>query len=65
MTRKDRLLAAMPADIDGLFVTSELNQYYFSGFDFTDGYVLITRKKSYLITDFRYIEAAHNIVGSL
>ena len=64
MTRKDRLLAAMPADIDGLFVTSELNQYYFSGFDFTDGYVLITRKKSYLITDFRYIEAAHNIVGS-
>ena len=34
MTRKDRLLAAMPADIDGLFVTSELNQYYFSGFDF-------------------------------
>ncbi len=58
MTRKDRLLAALPADIDGIFVTSELNQYYLTGFDFTDGYVLVTRKKSYVITDFRYIEAA-------
>ena len=58
MTRKDRLIAAMPNDIDGIFVTSELNQYYLTGFDFTDGYVLVTRNKSYVITDFRYIEAA-------
>lgn len=63
MTRKDRLLSAMPEDIDGIFVTSELNQFYLSGFDYTDGYVLITRKKSYVITDFRYIEAAQSKVG--
>ncbi|MBQ8208093.1 MAG: aminopeptidase P family protein [Clostridia bacterium] len=63
MTRKDRLLAAMDADIDGIFVTSELNQYYLTGFSFTDGYVLVTRKKSYVITDFRYIEAAEAQVG--
>lgn len=64
MTRKDRLLAVMDADIDGIFVSSELNQYYLTGFNFTDGYVLITRKKSYVITDFRYIEAAEAQVGS-
>ena len=58
MNRKERLLAAMDADMDGVFVTSQLNQYYLTGFDFTDGYVLVTRKKSYVITDFRYIEAA-------
>lgn len=58
MTRKDRLLKAMGADIDGILVTSELNQYYLTGFNYTDGYVLITRGKSYLITDFRYVEAA-------
>ncbi len=63
MTRKDRLLAVMDADIDGIFVTSELNQYYLTGFSFTDGYVLVTREKSYVITDFRYIEAAEAEVG--
>ncbi|MGN1047345.1 MAG: M24 family metallopeptidase [Eubacteriales bacterium] len=63
MTRKDRLLAAIDKDIDAIIITSELNQYYLSGFSFTDGYVLVTRKKSYLITDFRYIEAAQKTVG--
>ncbi len=63
MTRKDRLLAALPADVGGVFVTSELNQYYLTGFSFTDGYVLVTREKSYVITDFRYIEAAEAQVG--
>lgn len=36
----------------------KLNQRYLSGFDFDDGYVLVTQKNAYLITDFRYIEAA-------
>ncbi len=63
MTRKDRLLSALDADIDGVFVTSELNQYYLTGFSFTDGYVLVTRKNSYVITDFRYVEAAEKEVG--
>ena len=63
MTKKEKLLAALDADIDGVFVTSELNQYYLTGFSFTDGYVLVTRKRSYVITDFRYIEAAEAEVG--
>ena len=41
-----------------LLVTSETNQRYISRFPFSDGYLLITRDISYLITDFRYTEAA-------
>ena len=58
MTKKDRLVAAFDADIDGILVTSELNQYYLTSFNYTDGFVLVTRGGSYLITDFRYVEAA-------
>lgn len=41
-----------------VLVTSEVNQRWLTNFDFTDGYVFVTKGKSYLITDFRYIEAA-------
>lgn len=58
MNRKDKLLAALTPAADAMLVTHKKNQYYLTGFDFDDGYVLVTREKSYLITDFRYIEAA-------
>lgn len=58
MTRKDKLLALPEFQADAMIVTHKKNQYYLTGFDFDDGYVLITRQESYLITDFRYIEAA-------
>ena len=41
-----------------LLVTSEINQRWLTGFEYTDGYVLVTHGESFLITDFRYIEAA-------
>jgi len=43
---------------DALYVTSEINARYLTGFDFSDGSVLITKNESYVLTDFRYIEAA-------
>ena len=46
------------AEADAALLTDKLNQRYLSGFDFDDGYVLVTAKNAYLITDFRYIEAA-------
>ena len=58
MNRKDKLLAMLDSQADAVIVTHKKNQYYLTGFDFDDGYVLITREESYLITDFRYIEAA-------
>ena len=44
--------------IDGAIIFNELNQYYLSGFSFTDGLLLITQKSAELITDFRYYEMA-------
>ncbi|MBR2906437.1 MAG: aminopeptidase P family protein [Clostridia bacterium] len=43
---------------DAVIVSSEINQRYLTSFAYTDGYVLVTQEKGYLITDFRYIEAA-------
>lgn len=62
MSRLDRLMSILPADVDGLLCTDEKNIRYFTGFNYTDGCVLITRGKSYAVTDFRYIEAAREIV---
>ena len=47
---------------EGILISSELNQRYLSGFNYTDGYVLILKEKAYLLADFRYIEAARNEV---
>lgn len=44
--------------LDALLVTDEKNQQYLSGFAFTDGYLLILADVAYLVTDFRYKEAA-------
>ena len=43
---------------DAAIVSDKLNQRYLSDFDFDDGLVLVTKGGSYLITDFRYVEAA-------
>lgn len=43
---------------DAAILSSVVNQRYMTGFDYTDGYVLITKNKSYVLADFRYIEAA-------
>lgn len=58
MSRLKKLLEAIGDKADGMIITSEVNQFYLTGFDFSDGNVLVTKEKSYLITDFRYIEAA-------
>lgn len=43
---------------DAAIVSDPLNERYLSDFCFHDGLVLVTHKQSYLITDFRYVEAA-------
>lgn len=60
MKRISTLLSLLPTEADALLVTHKKNQYYLTGFDFDDGIVLVTREKSYLLTDFRYIEAARD-----
>ncbi len=64
-THLTRMLEAMKdAGMEAAIVTSEINQRYLTGFAFTDGYVLVTPARSYLITDFRYVEAAHACPGA-
>ncbi len=46
--------------LDAIIVNDELNQRYLSDFAFSDGLLLITEYKAYLITDFRYYEMAIN-----
>ena len=51
------------AELDAVLITDEKNQRYATGFAFTDGAVLVTRKSAFLFTDSRYIEAASMTVA--
>ncbi len=54
----EKIQNAIPSDADGILLTSEISQYYATAFELQDGYVLITKNKTYLLCDFRYTEAA-------
>ena len=44
--------------VDAVIILDELNQHYLSEFAFTDGFLLMTLNKAYIVTDFRYYEMA-------
>lgn len=46
------------AGLAALFLTDPVSCRYAAGFSFTDGAVLITQERAWLLTDSRYIEAA-------
>ena len=50
-------------DLDALLIFDEKNQRFAAGFPFTDGAVIVGRKKAWLLTDSRYIEAAEKTAG--
>lgn len=52
------LMSVVPADIDAALIVSPCNRRYFTGFDSSDGFLLVTRQGSIFYTDSRYIEAA-------
>lgn len=47
-----------------LLVASVPNRFYLTGFETSDGYVLITPENAYFLIDFRYFEKAKEIVKS-
>ena len=58
---RDALAAVATADgrgLDGLLVMSPHNRMYMTGFTGSSGYVLLTREKALLLTDFRYVAQA-------
>lgn len=61
MTRAEILREKLASAADAIIITDELNQYYISGFRYTDGYVVVTKESAHIITDFRYIEAAESL----
>ncbi len=58
MNSVKKLQKLLPDGIDCLLITSEINQRYLTGLNYTDGYVLVSRENAWIIADFRYIEAA-------
>ena len=55
--------ALAKSSFDAAIISSELNQRYLCDFAFTDGYILVTQEKSYILTDFRYAEAIKKAVS--
>jgi Xaa-Pro aminopeptidase len=57
---KDRLAKLIPLlknnQVDAVLISQSKNRYYLSGFDGSDGYLLITPKAHIVATDFRYVE---------
>lgn len=62
MTRLEELAALLPEKRDAALVIALHNRRYLTGFPSSAGWVLVTREKSYFLTDFRYIEAARRRV---
>ena len=63
MTKLQKFKAKMlEKGFDAAIISSYVNIRYITNFDYQDGYVLVTKGKSYVITDFRYIEAARATV---
>lgn len=60
MTHLERLRKEMKKNgFDAVVVSSEINQRYLGGFNYTDGLIVVTENRAALLTDFRYIEAAN------
>ena len=65
MSHLKNLQAAMKRDgVEAVLVTSEVNQRYLSGLNYTDGYVVVLPEKAFLLADFRYIEDARTTVDA-
>jgi len=57
--RLEKLRKALKShELDSMLVTNAVNRTYMSGFSGTNGFALITPENAFLLTDFRYIEAA-------
>ncbi len=62
--RIEKISELLKKDDEALLITSNANVYYYTGFNNSEGTLVITKSSAYLFVDFRYIEAAKNIVSS-
>lgn len=60
MTHLQRFQKALAdAGFDAAVISSEVNQRWLTHFPIQDGLIIVTPDKGYMLTDFRYIEAAN------
>lgn len=65
MTQLKRLQKIMKEqNVEGALISSNTNQRYLSNFAYDDGYIVVFQNKAYLLTDFRFIEAAEKEVNN-
>ncbi len=58
--RNQKLREKFLSNIDAALISNIKNRYYFTNFKSSEGFVIITKDKTLLYVDFRYIEAAKN-----
>ncbi len=58
--RIEKLRGVIAGKCDAALICDPINQFYFTGFDFTDGFLIIKHDRALLLADSRYIEAAKN-----
>lgn len=58
MDKINRLQRAMPSSMEAVILRDGANRFYLTGMKSSAGTVLITRKKAWLLIDFRYFEQA-------
>lgn len=61
MTKTRELAHLIPSYADAALIYSQVNRKYFTGFVSSLGYLLVTKRDTYLFVDFRYAEAARAV----
>lgn len=57
-------IKAILSDGQATLISDDVSVFYFTGFPHSEGYLFITKDESYLLVDFRYIEAARKAVST-
>lgn len=58
MNKTERLAAFLPDEGDAALILTPHNRRYLTGFPSSAGWLIVSRKGAWFLTDFRYIEAA-------
>ena len=64
MTHLQAFQKELAGKAEAALITSHQNQFYLSHFPFEDGFLLVFPEVAYLLTDFRYLEAATKACAS-
>lgn len=63
MNKIERIANWLDSDSHAALITSDISRRYLCGFKSSAGVILVTKEKSYLLIDFRYIDKAREAVS--